>query len=381
MVDNFTGLKETYLLREDNFLKLVREGIALGISFIMTEVLVNSLGFKYLSTFSNRIAFHCNNDGEYSSLFGFCKNKVKNIPGRALIDVDKKFYFFQSYLSFEGEKEIERIKNMKSIIEYANLKNGGVYAKRVPEVPDVFDMVAAEAMGAELMRKPYHAIMGVDYATAEPFAIDFNEKSALAVVCPNSDLSSRLVKNMLMQLCNNSNILPIEFYVIDDFQKTYEDYANLPQTMKYSTEADDVAEIIDQLEEYASETMQGLRSDSEILSKTPFRLLLINNLDCYNVLNKKKDSIDKYKNLLNRYKHMHVGILFAAFDNIKVPFSGADIQKSMIELKNMIIIENISKIKMFEVGIQTQREFAKPLGKQDGYLMGENGFAKYKLLL
>lgn len=381
MVDNFTGLKETYLLREDNFLKLVREGIALGISFIMTEVLVNSLGFKYLSTFSNRIAFHCNNDGEYSSLFGFCKNKVKNIPGRALIDVDKKFYFFQSYLAFEGEKEIERIKNMKSIIEYANLKNVGVYAKRVPEVPDVFDMVAAEAMGAELMRKPYHAIMGVDYATAEPFAIDFNEKSALAVVCPNSDLSSRLVKNMLMQLCNNSNILPIEFYVIDDFQKTYEDYANLPQTIKYSTEADDVAEIIDQLEEYASETMQGLRSDSEILSKTPFRLLLINNLDCYNVLNKKKDSIDKYKNLLNRYKHMHVGILFAAFDNIKVPFSGADIQKSMIELKNMIIIENISKIKMFEVGIQTQREFAKPLGKQDGYLMGENGFAKYKLLL
>ncbi len=381
MIDNFTGVKELYLQREDNLLKIVREGISLGICFIVSEVMTNSLGMKYLASFSNRVAFYCNNDGEYSSLFGFCRNKVKNIPGRALIEIDKKFYFFQSYLAFEGKKEIDRINNMRVLMEISNQKHVGLYAKRVPEVPNVFDMQVAQMMGADLMKKPYHAIVGIDYATAEPFAIDFNEKSVLAISCSSEDVSCTLVHNMLIQLYNNAATAPIEVYIFDDFQKRYENFSKYAQTKHYSVEADGVIDIIGQLEADGAQTLQMLREDSEILNKIPFELLVINNSDCYDVINKKKDVLDKYKNIINRYKHMHIGILFTHFENTKIPFSGADVQKLMVEQKNMIVIENINKIKMFDVGLATQREFAKPLGKQDGYFVGENGIAKYKLLL
>lgn len=381
IIDNFTGLKETYLQREDYLLKIVREGIALGISVIVTDIQVNAIGFRYLSMFSNRIALYCNNESEYSSLFGFCRNKVKNIPGRALVDIDKKFYFFQSYLAFAGDKEIERINNMKQIIEYANQKNAGIYAKRVPEVPDIFDMEMANAIGSNLMKKPYHAVIGIDYATADIHAIDFSDKSAFAIASPNTDARFKLTNNILTQLYNNCVSAPIEFYFIDDYQKKYGQYANLPETKKYTLEAEGVFEIIDALDTYGSENLHALRTDSEALSKKVFKMLVVNNKECFDLLNKKKEYIDKFKNIILKYKHLHICVVFTEFENVKIPFSGADIQKNMIELKNMIILENVNKIKMFEVGIAIQREFAKPLGKMDGFFLSDEGFAKYKLLL
>lgn len=116
---------------------------------------------------------------------------------------------------------------MRVLMEISNQKHVGLYAKRVPEVPNVFDMQVAQMMGADLMKKPYHAIVGIDYATAEPFAIDFNEKSVLAISCSSEDVSCTLVHNMLIQLYNNAATAPIEVYIFDDFQKDMKIFQNM----------------------------------------------------------------------------------------------------------------------------------------------------------
>ena len=62
---------------------------------------------------------------------------------------------------------------------------------------------------------------------AEPFAIDFNEKSVLAISCSSEDVSCTLVHNMLIQLYNNAATAPIEVYIFDDFQKDMKIFQNM----------------------------------------------------------------------------------------------------------------------------------------------------------
>lgn len=381
IIDNFMGLKEVYLQREDYLLKIVREGITLGISVVITDVQVGSLGFKYLSLFSNKLALYCNNENEYNSLFGSCRNKLKTIPGRALIDKDKKVYYIQTYLAFEGEKEIDRIKNMKDIILTANLRSFGCKAKRIPEVPDLFNMDIAIDLYDQIMKKSYTAIWGLDYNTANPATIDFMDSATLAIVTRDLSVNYKLSENILLQLLNNVSVAPIELYFVDDYQSKYKKYEEYKETKKYTTEAEKVLDYIDDLEEYCDYILNE-RKNSIMQSKIySLKLLVVNNRECFEILNKKRDYVEKFKKILTKYKNLPVFIMFVDFENLRIPFSGADIQKTMLEYKYMIIIEDINKIKMFDVSIQTQREFTKSIGKTDGYLWGEDGIKKYKLLL
>lgn len=106
VIDNLTALKEMYLQDQDYLLPLCRDGIAVGISFVVANVQTSGIGYRYLNNFEGRIALFCNETSEYGMMFEGCRMKLPNIPGRCLIQLNKHTYESQMYLSFEGRKRI-----------------------------------------------------------------------------------------------------------------------------------------------------------------------------------------------------------------------------------------------------------------------------------
>ena len=52
-----------------------------------------NISYKYLSNFGCKIALFCNDPSEYSMLMGNCKIKNESIPGRCIIEKEKKLFY------------------------------------------------------------------------------------------------------------------------------------------------------------------------------------------------------------------------------------------------------------------------------------------------
>ena len=67
--------------------------------------------------------------------------KLPNIPGRCLIQLNKHTYESQMYLSFEGEKEFERVQKIQDFVKKQNEKYTGMKAAIIPEIPKRTDTI------------------------------------------------------------------------------------------------------------------------------------------------------------------------------------------------------------------------------------------------
>ena len=101
MIDNFLALKELYPEYEDDIVNICREGVAIGISLIITSIQTNGISYKYMSNFAHRICMYCNQGDEYGSVFDKCRMTPKNVPGRCLYEINKTVFEMNTFLAFE----------------------------------------------------------------------------------------------------------------------------------------------------------------------------------------------------------------------------------------------------------------------------------------
>jgi len=136
-IDNLTALVELYLQDDDSLLTIVREGLSVGISTIIANPQTNGIGYRYLSNFANKIALYCNDANEYGNLFDHVVLKPDEKPGRCVVEIDKRILECQTYLAFEGEKEIDRVNEMHKFISEINRNNANSFARSIPFIPTV----------------------------------------------------------------------------------------------------------------------------------------------------------------------------------------------------------------------------------------------------
>ena len=78
-----------YLQDQDYLLPLCRDGIAVGISFVVANAQTSGIGYRYLNNFEGRITLFCNETSEYGMMFEGCRMKLPDIPGRSLVQINK----------------------------------------------------------------------------------------------------------------------------------------------------------------------------------------------------------------------------------------------------------------------------------------------------
>lgn len=381
IIDNFTALKELYNGYEEDMIKLLREGVSVGITLAVTNGQMAGLGYRYMPNFSRKIALYCNDSSEYGSLFERCRLIPGNVIGRGLVEVGRSVYEFQSYLSFPGDKEIDRVNEMRRFVENINQKYAGMCAKRMPVIPNIVTKeFMAETFGKAEMNV-FRIPVGIDYDTMECIFIDFSKNPVLAISGREKSGKSNLVRLMINHI---QQIQPgrKSLYLLDDGKRQLKEYAQWDITAGYAVDSGAVLEWVEQLyQELTKRYEEFAICGEEALESYPFLCYVIQSQDALSALGSNSTAVKLYKELVTRYHAMKFAIIYADIENAPITYSNAEPLKMLKESRNIIYMDELSSLKLLEVNLQQAKAFKREIEQGDAFVFTANDVRKAKMIL
>lgn len=382
MIDNLTAFKELYPQYEDTLLHLCREGISVGIGIVAANLQSSGIGYKYFSNFSKKIAFYCNDSSEFGYLFEGCRIRPKNVPGRCLVEIEKTLHEMQVYQAFAEEKEAERSRAAGELIRERNQHYKGMMAKKIPEIPKVLTENYIRKNFANMERKPYEIIMGLNFANTEPVKLSLAETGLIGMYGRPHGGKNNFINYILTSLALRAQEEAVRIYIMDGIEKKFQKWKENPQVEEYSINPQDVLKVVEQMEKELEERYQMMvNGQEEQLKSKPLLVLILQNKDAVNALSTDRSALETYKRILNKYRALGVCILLTNLDNAMIGFSSPEAVKLLKDYKNLMIFENISEQKLHDVPLAQAREYAKPLESGEGYLVQGSRITKVKTVL
>ncbi|MBO5238617.1 MAG: type VII secretion protein EssC [Lachnospiraceae bacterium] len=385
IMDNVSAFKENFSNLEEQFLKLTREGLSVGINFIVTGTQTNSIGHKNLANFGTKIALNCNDKGEYSNLFGRCKLDIKEVPGRGIVVREKRTLECQMALCVKAEREIERNKKLLEIISECNARNEEMNARQIPEVPDIVLQSELYRKNRDLYKKPYVLPIGINYSTVEYEFLSLREAGCFAVLGKAKMGKTNFAKQLLWGMEKTADIAPTEVYAFDGMERGLSFVKNSSLVKNYTMDISEMEVILEELHETLNHRLELLyeaENAEEYLSKVPLICIMMENKDLMAkiVSNKDKELTARFLDFLKKFKQVKAFVLFSNMDNVATGFSPGDVIKAIKENRKAIFLDDISEIKFLDVNNKALKEFNKPVAPGDGFLYMGNTFGKVKTI-
>lgn len=376
MIDNLTALKELYFQDDDELLSLCREGLSVGISVVIANAQTAGIGYKYLSNFSCRIAMFCNDSGEYGSLFDHCRERIEDIHGRSIVEIDKIHLECQMYLAFEGEKEIQRVAEIRTFISRVNENNRGACARVIPLIPAVLTSEYIQTNFAAYMQEPYTVITGLDYATVSPAVLQLNGVGAIGISGKPGAGKQNFICYIIQML---GTMYPgnTEVTIIDGLNKRLAGMKSVANVVSYDFLADRAIDAVNRLEQRLAERYNALATevgceDNHLL------LLVLNSRDAVEAISSNTTAMNAYRNITGKYKNMNVCVLVGDFENANVPYAAPEIFKKLKETKQIFFFDDLANIKILDMPLAMLRQFKKQVEVGEGYFIRDNECCKIK---
>lgn len=329
LIDNYTALKELYLQDSDILLNLCREGGSVGISFIISNLQTTGLGYKYLANFSGRIAMFCNESSEYMTLYGSCKLRPDETAGRCLTEIDGEIYECQTFLAFEGTKEIERVNNMHAFVDQINAVYGNITADKIPEIPE---LLTPDYVDHTFRRKIDENIIGIAYDTVAPVYTDHNKCNIITISGADNMGRTNFIKYFALQMLNSE--IDTHIYIADDFRRKLSDIGQ--ENVSYDLDPDEFIQKIIMIEVLLEEKYKRLIHQEN--PEKEITLIIINSQEVYTAISDSKDALNALKNIMGKYKVLNVYLLFGAVPNAQIAYGSPDIYKMMKETKSILFL-------------------------------------------
>lgn len=385
IMDNISAFKENFDALEEQFMRLSREGLSVGVNFVVTGMQTNSIGHKYLANFGTKMALNCNDNGEYSNLFGRCRLDIKDVPGRGIVMKEKRTLECQMALCVKAEREIDRNKKLLAMIAECNAKYGELTARAIPEVPEIIDQTELYRRNRELYKKPYVLPIGINYASVQYEFLSLRDAGCFAVLGKEKMGKTNFAKQFLWGLEKTIDISPTEVFVFDGLERGLSFAKNGKLTKAYTMDVSEMEIMIEDLHEKMEHRMQlfyEAENPEEYLATVPLVCIMMENKDLMAklVANKDKQLTAQFLDLLKKYKQVKMFIMFTNLDNVATGFNPGDILKAIKENRKAIFLDNISEIKFLDVSNRALKEFAKPVVPGDGFLYMGNTFGKIKTI-
>lgn len=379
LIDNITALKELYLQEDDILLPLCRDGIAVGISFVIVNLQTAGIGYRYLNNFEGRITLFCNETSEYGMMFEGSRMKLPNTPGRALVQIDKTVYECHTYLSFEGEKEYERVQSIK---QFVNKQNGSCIeqkAKPIPEIPSTLtlDYINENYSNVE---DENNLILGLDFQTILPVQYDVSTNKLLALAGKKDSGKDAFAKHIINTIINRLG--NVELYILDDLSAKWSEYEFLSETAVYSPTSDVAVTIISEIGQRASKRYEDFNNRIiDNLDNESWIILVIESVDAISEISNNKTIMPRVKDIIEKYYEMKIFVLFTNIANTNIAFNAPEIMKIIKENKRYLIFDEISNIKLTDIPVSLTRKYAKQLDKNDAYLIEDGDLRKIKVII
>lgn len=380
IIDNFAVFKELYAERfEDDLLTICREGIAYGISVIIANSTTNGFGYKFMSNFASRIAFRCNDSAEYGAVFDRCKMEPKGVPGRALCSFDKEIFEFQSYLSFEGEKEIDRVKNMKAFNKQRNERFSDEQARVIPSVPDDLnlDYIYSNYEIAQNEIAP-----ALEYNAVEPVRINLDGQFSLGIVGGDEAKRASCLEVLFKDIEERCFDRPVEVSIIDDFTRRLGNYKNKPYVKTYSSDYSVIDTILEETNARLTERFHKVSEEGvDAIKSEPYLITIVNSSDAMNHLSEVKESFDLYSQMSKRYASLHVLFVFGNVADTTVAYSAPALFKELKESRKAFVLSNLGEHKFFDVNAAQSRAHRAPLEEGQAFYFNEAEVLKTKIAI
>lgn len=381
MVDNFLALKELYPEYEENIINICREGNSVGISMVVTAKQTSGISYKYMSNFSNRICLYCNTADEYRAVFDKCRIQPKNVPGRGLVEINKNIYEYQTYLAFQGEKEIDRVEGIKVYVKKINERFGDVYARRIPEVPQLLNYEYMIKNFKYSKQNSYRVPVGIDYDSVELNYLDFMKMQLISITGRDGSGKTNLVKVIFHYLRQGMFDFPVKAYIVDDYQKRLSSLKTSGIVEKYTVDYNEFEPILEEINTELKERLELLMdSGMEALQNKPLLFAVIKNSNIYSANGISKNAIDMLKDVLKNYRQLKVCFLFSDVENAPVAYGASELLKLLKDSKNNFVFEELSNLKFTEVAINYIRQYRKEIELGDSYFITEKGVQKQKII-
>lgn len=380
IIDNFTALKELYSAYEEDIIKLLREGVSVGITVIVTNGQMAGFGYRYIPNFSRKIALYCNDSGEYNSLFDRCRITPGNVVGRGLVEINRSIYEFQSYLSFSGEKEIDRVNEMRSFVECMNVRYADMRAKQMPVIPSVVtEDFMVETFGI-VPKEASHVSIGVDYSTMECVNMDFIRNPIWAISGKERSGKSNIIRLILKHI-QQSQANAKCIYLLDGGRRQLKEYTEWNQVAMYTVASEAIIEWVEKLHQEAARRYEEFTVDGEeALEKYPLLCYVIQNSDALTALAGNAVAVKLYKELATKYHAMKFAIIYADIENVPIAYTSAEPLKMLKESRNIIYMDELNNLKILEVGIQQMKAFKKEIEPGDAFVLTANDIKKVKII-
>ncbi len=368
LIDNLTALKDLYLQDNDVLLNLCREGISVGIAVVITNAATSGLGYKYMSGFSTRIAFFCNESGEYATLFGSGRMQPDELPGRCLVEVEKTLYECQSFLAFEGEREIERVRRMREFVDEINARYPNVRAVPIPEIPELFgegyvyDHFPDRQSGSS-------RVLGLSYATVSPLVTDISRVNMLAV----SGAEGMGQSNFIRYFIHGMRGVKTEAFIFDDYKRKLEclkSEENGGMEISYYLDAESCAEVVLRMEMRLKDRYQRMVGGGN--PGDGLLLLVINNEDAYEHLSGDKIAMAAFKNIIGRYRMLGAYVICGAVPNAAIAFGSPEMYRLIKESRNILFFDDIERLKLLDIPLATVRSNRKSVKAGDAFFISGN---------
>lgn len=377
IVDNMTALLELYLSDDDSLLSIAREGISVGISTIIANNQTAGIGYRYLSNFANKIVLYCNDSTEYTNIFDHVTIKPDEKVGRCVLEIEKNMLECQTYLAFEGEKEIERVQHMRSFIENINDKYKEFRAKQIPYIPNVLD--------ARMMLKEYNTVpnrhslpIGLDYDNVKPYILNLSTIGILGVTGKagfgHKNFISLLIKSLMSKYMNNAEIV-----IFDDITRKYAEYKD--KVAFYSLDASSVSSVIEQWHDELHRRYDCMMLNNKSNLADKLLVMIVQNNDVASTIQSDIETSNKFNEILSRFKDMGVCIIFANYPNASVSYDAPDAIRAIRQKQHIICLDDLSNLKCIDPPYDAIRQYKKPISVGDGYYINGNDVVRLKLIL
>lgn len=376
LIDNLTVMKEMYLMDTDFLLPICRDGLSLGISVIVANPQTSGIGYKYLSNFEKRIALYCNDSTEYNTILEHCRIQPSPIQGRCLLAIDNANYEAQSFMAFDGEKEVDRVHAILNFVDAINQKNAAAVAKKIPSIPDF--------LTEETLKEEYCACsdlnqlcIGLDFADVSPVYLDWFRQSVLAISGQYEKSKMRFLNYLKKYLLS----VAAELYVMDDYTGFFEDIAEADHMKLYSRSGEDLCEMLEDIRQslakrYSKRDIGGVK---DIQNLAPIVLILHQN-DAPASISSNKECLNIYKELLNKYKGLKFCAIFSNLENEPIPYGAPEVLDMMKKNRQFLMFEELSEVKLFDYSSALGKKYKKALNDSEGYLVLGSKLAKIKTI-
>lgn len=378
ILDNFALFKEIYEeTYEADFQFLTREGPTYGISFVVTNTRTAGFGYKYMSNFSTRIAFTCNESTEYVNLFDRCRTEPENLPGRILFKENNAIYEAQTFMAFEGDKEVERAASVREYIKSLNDQYGDRHARMIPDIPEVLN-IDYLLQNYPMPTKKYVYPLGLDYSTIDLVELDATLLGELCIVGRDSLRREKVLSGILSVIEYRMIECKVQMYILDSFARPLKKWSDHPYTDKYTVDCDSFLDVLSDCRDELEKRQEWLRNEEvELLEMAPLLLFVINNEMVIDTISESKEITELYQEVIKLGKALKVLFIFSAVDDVASGFNSPSFVKRIRENRKAVLVDKLAEVKLFDIPISTVKSM-KTAKDTDVYYLNGNDVTRIK---